>query len=710
MAFREFTVRSGGSNLYAGTLDGSAEASTTPLITYTNGNWSFPTFTPAGGANPVTDGLQVGHYVSIYLDGAGAPTNYVARIASVTSTNFVVSADKSGTAPSGGATGRTAVIGGAWAGPSGASAFPIGFAESGMGDSSSGTVAVRVNFKNDQTYAITANMPANDAGGLFWRGYTSTFGDGGRATVTGPASGASIVLLTVSGTSNHFEDFLFQDNGDSGTSAAISVTGARSSLRRTTVDGCRGDGFVATVATAFHECEATDCNQSNTANLGGFDFQSPGIVAARCVSHNNTGSNTAGFVLNGASAGCALRECIADTNGGLGYHWVNGLGGFVFLSHCVAYGNTSHGASLIGGATASILAENCIFENNGGYGAITALASSSGPFWLYNCAFYNNTSGATSGVNASYKSGEITLTATAFRDAANGNFVPKNKQVLYTGRGNFTQVTGYSDSTTSFPHVGAVQNNGPVGVRLIGHADLIGGDTVDLGDFNVSDTIDFKFTTRGVSGAPVTLAGSPAVSVYKGNSTTQSTAGVTLTVDFDGVTGLNHVRITTSSDGTFYAAATDFQVVITTGTVESISVAGEIVASFSLSNRPLNAADIADAAIDEATFAADASKYQAKVWLTDDDTGTTDRYSIVWHKNGQPVTSGITSPTIQVIKIADGTDLVASTAMTQIAATGLYRYTEATNRIVDGVGYVVKVQATIDSATRTWYQACSRDT
>jgi hypothetical protein len=105
-----------------------------------------------------------------------------------------------------------------------------------------------------------------------------------------------------------------------------------------------------------------------------------------------------------------------------------------------------------------------------------------------------------------------------------------------------------------------------------------------LGDYKAGDTIDFKFTTRD-AGVPFTLAGSPAVSVYKSNSTTESTAGVTLTVDFDSRTGLNHVHITTGSDTAFYAGGTDFEVVITTGTVNSNSVVGEVVAHFSLSNR-----------------------------------------------------------------------------------------------------------------------------
>lgn len=104
-----------------------------------------------------------------------------------------------------------------------------------------------------------------------------------------------------------------------------------------------------------------------------------------------------------------------------------------------------------------------------------------------------------------------------------------------------------------------------------------------LGDFGAGDTLDFKFTTfRPSTGAPFTLAGTPAVSVYKDNSTTQSTAGVTLTVDFDAVTGLHHVRITTASDGTFYADGSAFECVITAGTVDSVSVVGSCIGRFTL--------------------------------------------------------------------------------------------------------------------------------
>jgi hypothetical protein len=106
-----------------------------------------------------------------------------------------------------------------------------------------------------------------------------------------------------------------------------------------------------------------------------------------------------------------------------------------------------------------------------------------------------------------------------------------------------------------------------------------------LDDFTPGSVVRFTFTTVNSSGAPTQLAGSPAVSVYKDGSTTESTTGVTLTVDFDARTGLNLVTIDTSTDGTFYSGGSDFHVVITAGTVGGTSVNGYSIGQFSLNNR-----------------------------------------------------------------------------------------------------------------------------
>jgi len=106
-----------------------------------------------------------------------------------------------------------------------------------------------------------------------------------------------------------------------------------------------------------------------------------------------------------------------------------------------------------------------------------------------------------------------------------------------------------------------------------------------LGDYTEDfTTLNMKFTTKNVSGVPTTLAGAPVISVYKANDLTQSVAGVTLTADFDSITGLNNVLIDLSADA-FYAIGNDYHVVITTGTVNSVDYAGTVVGEFSIQNR-----------------------------------------------------------------------------------------------------------------------------
>jgi len=101
--------------------------------------------------------------------------------------------------------------------------------------------------------------------------------------------------------------------------------------------------------------------------------------------------------------------------------------------------------------------------------------------------------------------------------------------------------------------------------------------------------------------------------------------------------------------------------------------------------------------------------YHSDVKLTRDTNAAQDEWTVVWFKNGVAVTSGITSPTIQVVKRADGTDLVSSTTMTQIGSTGAYKYDEATNRVTTGESAVAIAGGTIDGAARTWRRVITRD-
>lgn len=105
------------------------------------------------------------------------------------------------------------------------------------------------------------------------------------------------------------------------------------------------------------------------------------------------------------------------------------------------------------------------------------------------------------------------------------------------------------------------------------------------GDIRLGDTLYFHFSTRQFSsGGPFLLAGSPVISAYPQDSTTQLTAGITLTTSFDSLPGLNSVKVVATS-GNGYATATNYTLVITTGTVDSVSVVGEVIGSFSIEAR-----------------------------------------------------------------------------------------------------------------------------
>lgn len=93
--------------------------------------------------------------------------------------------------------------------------------------------------------------------------------------------------------------------------------------------------------------------------------------------------------------------------------------------------------------------------------------------------------------------------------------------------------------------------------------------------------------------------------------------------------------------------------------------------------------------------------YYADIFYNKDETNIKDEYTMIWFKNGIPITSGITSPTIQVIK-RDGTSLISPVAMTQIGTTGYYKYDELANRQTMGESYVIICTATIDGAVRTY--------
>lgn len=453
MAFTDFFCNAAtGSNMNGGSSAGAA------TVTYTNSAWSTATntFTPSSG-NPQTDGVAVGDFVSIYTDGATAPV-FIARVTSVTSTTFVVSATaRGGTPPTTAASGISATVGGPWKGPNGTAAFPIGFNFSacvnGSGD------PPRANLKNNAQYDITAAMTAN-VNGVTFQGYSATVGDGGLAIIDGGTSGASYTLLTTTTQPAVFIDLQFSNNGATGSSDGVSCS-VSGTFIRCVFTAMRGSGLNIPNVVTVIECEAYGNNLSNTANKGGFAMTSTSNpVLIRCISHNNTGSNNNGFVLQGNNALAPMCVgCVADSNGLHGFFANNAAQGNYRFMYCTAYNNGGDGFRFAHAGHYYFL-DTCLAVANAGTAGVNQTATSmSFPQLLLSCGFQGN-SAETNNINSAWVSGKVSFGSQPMVDPGNGNFGMASAQGLGAGRGTFRQSSGYTATSTSYPDIGAVQTPG----------------------------------------------------------------------------------------------------------------------------------------------------------------------------------------------------------------------------------------------------------
>ncbi len=115
-------------------------------------------------------------------------------------------------------------------------------------------------------------------------------------------------------------------------------------------------------------------------------------------------------------------------------------------------------------------------------------------------------------------------------------------------------------------------------------------------DITLEDTFQQQFTTRAfATGIPGTLGGTPVLSVKESGNATPITAGVSVSVDVASVTGLNEATIVaTAANG--YETGKTYALYISTGTVDSVSVIGEVVGEFTIG---ASAARIYDGAIED---------------------------------------------------------------------------------------------------------------
>jgi hypothetical protein len=437
MAYSEFCCKAGGSNLNAGSRNGTSEPGTSPDFQYASGSWVASTgvFTVASG-NPVTDGVSVGDFASVYVDGS-TRTGFVGRVTAVTSTTITVSlTDRAGTAPVDGTSNRTLRIGGAWLGPVnviGAEAWPLIVDCSNLRRST--LENCRVNFKNDQTYRITSQATlANATGFISFAGYASTYGDLGKIILQGIGTGAAHTILAAGGGSTLLHGVIFENNGSS--SAAPLVNGLTSTFVNCVFRNSRQNGASGNGGARFIECEAYN-NLGNGFGAAGEHY--------RCSSHDNTGSGFLGAVNN-----FRFVNCVSYRNTSHGFQaGTNATQGPYFVSNCDAYANGGSGF-LFGtfNERSLVFVENCNAVDNGTWGFNATTTTGSYLLFFRNCGVGSGTMANVSG-NFNFTDpkfhveivGTVTYPtdATPWVDPNNGNFQINLPQARQAGWGTIPQ-------------------------------------------------------------------------------------------------------------------------------------------------------------------------------------------------------------------------------------------------------------------------------
>jgi len=119
-----------------------------------------------------------------------------------------------------------------------------------------------------------------------------------------------------------------------------------------------------------------------------------------------------------------------------------------------------------------------------------------------------------------------------------------------------------------------------------------GGGPINLGDLSEDQIAYIPFNTYGSAGNSVTITdlANTDVHIHKDNGLTQrnNAAGVTVSIDFDGITG-NHMIVIDTSDNTvagFWLPGHDYFVRIEGVTVDAQTI-NMFLAMFSIQNRYL---------------------------------------------------------------------------------------------------------------------------
>jgi hypothetical protein len=464
MAFTEFYVQNNGSNLNSG-------SDTNALAKYTsvNGNWNLTTliFTPTDGSNPVSAGVAVGDFGSVYLDAA-ANTLYVARVTNVvnavngaiTFSNVVTTSG----GPTTGTTGRSVKIGGAWKGMGGTVTFPFSLTNLGNLKNVAGD-GMRVLIKNDQVYTMGAiTITVGTVEPVMIKGYTTTTEDDGRAVIV--QNGANLLWNHQTDGAGIVSNIEFKCTFASGTQALV-ATGSSHTYYRCVFHGSRGNACSNGIRVTFVECEWYDNNKSNTIGAGCVQCDID-VFFIRCYFHDSTGANSHGLIVGGAGR-CIPQviNCVFDSLSGSGILATGGATtpAGMRVINCDFYNMGVSGINFLTGSSLHLYVENSNFIKNAQYG-IDAGSIAGATVFLgrlmnngYGSGTMANGLGDTRSLYSVQETGKVVYAAnqTPWGNPTSGDFNIVLAAAISAGRGAFLQTdpTLTTPNTLGYADIGA---------------------------------------------------------------------------------------------------------------------------------------------------------------------------------------------------------------------------------------------------------------
>lgn len=265
-------------------------------------------------------------------------------------------------------TGITMNIGGALGSPGGSG---------GVGIATGHIIHVKA-----ATYTITSATP-NISGGTFQTsaatfamvGYQTVRGDYGTQPLFQASGIATFVLVQATGANSSVQN-ISVDGAGLASSRGFSMRGLGFKLHAA---NCTNNAYVQTSDVIWQRCTATGCSAVLVFSGGtyvncvaynnsftGFSVNQAGKTAVRCLSVNNTGATSDGFV---TTSEAGFINCVAYGNGRDGFRISEDV---MSIINCIAESNVGIGFDI----TANN--DNVLFSNNATFGNGTAFNLGSG--------------------------------------------------------------------------------------------------------------------------------------------------------------------------------------------------------------------------------------------------------------------------------------------------------------------------------------------